>query len=320
MNKRLGLYFVCCISLVFLVLAETNTSDEVLIISLCHNREDLIPVQYETFGAFLKDKYKLVVFNDAPQEDMAQKIENVCNSLDIQCIRIPQENRPRYPGPFPPVSSRHGQSINYALETLGFKHDGIVMMVHSDVFLLKEFSANEFLEGYDIAGQLQIRKSNIRYFHTALMFFRMNNLPNKETITFRHQQIDGVWVDTGGSIYYYFQANPEVRVLFFEPEYRLLLNNDLKVQALGADEKRFNLHSILPEGKQANDVTILKELGFNEKIIDYVKEKKFAPDIEFLLYDTFFHYRRVTNYNGKSQSFHKKKTQLFQDFIDDILS
>ena len=316
--KKLNLYVVCFISIAVLVSVACNAASKVLIISHCHNRPDFIALQHRTFKAFLKDEHELVVFNDAPEEDMAQQIDDACNDLSIRCFRVPQTDRVKYPGPFPPVSSRHGQALNYSLKKLGFSHDGIVMTVHSDVFLLKEFSANQFLEGYDIAGQLQTRCGNkVQFFHTALMFFRMNTLPRKETITFKHQQINGVWVDTGGSIYHYFKANPQVKILFFQPEHRLFLNHELRVQALGPDDKLVNLDRFY--ALRPNE-SVLHRLGFSEKIIRYIAEKKFSPDMEFLLFDTFYHYRRITTCKLSPNPFNQNKIKLLHDFIYDILS
>ena len=65
---------------------------------------------------------------------------------------------------------------------------------------------------------------------------------------------------------------------------------------------------------------ILKELNFDETIIQYVFSKKIPPKIEFVLKDTFLHYQDGSNYSGKSKQFIQHKKELFFNFMNDILN
>src|ERR1700742_2677888 len=97
-----------------------DASDKILIMTHVYCRPDFIELQAKTFKAFLKDDYEYVVFNDAPNETMCNKIKQTCNKFGIKCITIPQEihiNRdtPNY---------RCADVIQYSLNKLGFEFNG----------------------------------------------------------------------------------------------------------------------------------------------------------------------------------------------------
>ena len=62
-----------------------------------HNRPDLIKPQYESFKRYIKDDFEFIVFNNERagsnpfsgySSDRVQEIFDVCNELNIQCIRV----------------------------------------------------------------------------------------------------------------------------------------------------------------------------------------------------------------------------------------
>ncbi len=200
-------YFFIFIFFTFFNYNNLIFSTTVLIITHSFNRPDFIEIQDKTFKKFLKDDYTFVVFNDAPQEEISDKIIKTCNRLNVPCIRIPQSihDAPyleRWPGEdyHHPVV-RCANVVQFSLDTLGFDYDGIVMIIDSDMFLIKEFCVQEFLNGFDIAGVLQSRQ-HIKYIWNGLVFFNMQTLPDKKTIDFNCGKIDGIGVDVGGHTYY----------------------------------------------------------------------------------------------------------------------
>ncbi len=50
------------------------------------------------------------------------------------------------------VSVRNSNVVQYSLDTFGFNHDDILMLIDSDMFLIKEFDVRSFMQGYDLAG------------------------------------------------------------------------------------------------------------------------------------------------------------------------
>lgn len=298
---------------------------ELLIITHCFNRPDFIEWQFKSFKQFLRDNYEYVVFNDAQDIILEHQIQNVCKVLGVRCIRVPQTNRGRPSNSSLTVSSwRHSQAIAYSMHELGFNHSGLVMLIDSDMFLIKNFSVTDFLQNYDISGIQQVR-GGMTYMWPGLMFFRMNSLPNKAVIGFSPCENDGTWADTGGALHYYLESNPGVKVLFFEQKYRLFLDQALKVyiwdSQLTRERKYQRCSSCQKAGKSCHHTkTILQELNFGNKILDCLEINQIPPLSEFVLNDTFFHYVASSNWDKKDNEFHEKKTKVFCEFMSVMLT
>ena len=211
MNKK------SIILLFLLVTFGSNLSAKILLFTYSHNRPDFIKIQHDTFKKFLKDDYELVVFNDARDRSMEQQINNMCRECGISCIRIPQEihDRPyltRWPGESNHAPAvRNCNVVQYSLNEVGFKHDDIVALFDSDMFLVKDFSIRKYLENYDIAGIRQ----GIGYLWIGLAFLDMRTMPNKTTINFNCGRVNNIPVDAGGHTYCYLRDNPDIRARYF---------------------------------------------------------------------------------------------------------
>jgi len=281
------------LTLLFFILFKYNClsfSQNLLIMTYSFNRPDFIEVQDKTFKKFLKDDYTFIVFNDAPQEEVSNRIIETCNRLNLRCIRIPQaiHNAPyleRWPGEdYNHPSVRCSNVVQYSLNTLGFDHDGIAMIIDSDMFLVKEFCVQEFLNGFDIAGVLQGRE-HVEYLWIGLVLLNMHTLPDRKTISFNCGKVDGVPVDAGGQTYHYLKNHPEIM------------------------KKTIDNHYYSP------DFIVSEDTHENVKFLFSHECKGF----EFLLNNSFFHYRAGTNWNYESKEYHEKKTAAFNAFIEKCL-
>jgi hypothetical protein len=210
-------------STIFVLLAFVvcqGFSADILLFTYAYNRPDFIEIQYKTFKKFLKDDYEFVVFNDARDHNMEQQIINMCKRLGIRCVRIPQEIHERPYLKRWPEESKHAPAVRncnvvmYSLNEVGFKHDGIVALFDSDLFLVRDFSISEYTKGYDLAGLPQPR-NDISYIWIGLAFLDMRTMPNKTTIDFNCGRVGNQPVDAGGQTYYYLKNNPQLRVNFF---------------------------------------------------------------------------------------------------------
>ncbi len=77
----------------------------------------------------------------------------MCNSLNIRCIRVPQNiHASTHP------SRRHIDCIHYAFSELGANHKGIFAQFDSDLFLIEELSIKELIENFDIVANIQKQK------------------------------------------------------------------------------------------------------------------------------------------------------------------
>lgn len=133
--------------------------------------------QVKTFKKFFKNEYEFVVFSDASDEKIARKIKITCDHLGVRHIRIPQtiHTKPYLPRPkteYQSPSYRTADAIQYSLDTLGFKHNDLVMIIDSDMFLIRDFNLREYMQGYDLAGAFQYRGNHneIKYIERSHVF------------------------------------------------------------------------------------------------------------------------------------------------------
>ncbi len=273
-------------------IATSLASEKVLIITHAFSRPDMIELHVKTFNAFLKEDYELVVFNDASNDDMRRSIESTCKKLAVKCYRVPQEMHKHLNSP----GHRHMDGIRYAFQTVGFQHDGPLMLIDGDMFLIKPLSVFEFLDGYDIMGVEQVRENarlRVSHFSPALIFINMKTAPNIRTINFDGNYVEDVMVDVAGQTYYYIKNNPTLRYRFLSMESTSRLPHDKKVlQELGYDNMAITFFLGLPR--------------------DYCFE--FYGDNYFLHY-----YAGASNWPGYGANYIEEKNHYFRKFIDDCI-
>lgn len=314
--------------------------DHVLIMVPAYNHAEYIELQDKALKKFSQDAYTFIVFNDASQESHRLAIEETCASLTIECIRVPQENRATNHKFFSWASFRHAQVIDYMMATRGFEHDGIVILMDSDLFLFKPFSFAEYLNGYDIAGikqkifNKQMQKPQDEYLWAGLIFFNMKTLKNKHTIHFAPIVTDSLLGDSGSSIQKYFAANPSTKKRFFEQEARIQLDKNLYPFYFypPPSRKKFPLCSVctqfqhnhsLPYATNKNCVHItnlFKQLYFSPSTIQEIQQKLVPSGTEFILGDTFFHVCGSSGYIPRTKSDVLARNQGIERFLHSHLS
>ncbi len=292
-------------SILLSIIILNEISAKVLLITHSYNRPDFIELNAHLFKTFLQDDYEYVVFNDAHQQNMKEQIEQTCKKLGIRCFRVHQNlhNRPNNsPG------HRHIDCIQYSLEKLGYDFDGIVAFVDSDMFLIKPFSIEKYLQGYDLAGDLEGRSNErirIRYLSPNLTFMDMRTLPNKRTISFEGGMVEGLACDVGGHTYYYLKSNPGIKSKFFGHIHM----GAMKVADGCKKCTNLDCPSCLKK---------LQQIGLDEEIIKFVHDIPEDKDVEFFLDHHFLHYRSGSNWNGKPAEYHQRKTRTLSTLISDI--
>ncbi len=311
--------------LIFLSFA--NLESKVLIITHSYNRPEFIEIQDKTFKALLKDDYEFVVFNDAPDRGTEEQIEKTCLNLGLRHIRIPQSIHSQpYLDRLPVENWNHycvrcANVVQYSLDILGFDHNGLVMIIDSDMFLIDEFSIEDYLKGHELSGVKQYRgtlENHIMYLWNGLLFFDMNKIPNKKTLNFNCGRVEGFPCDVGGYTYYYFQQNPEVRFL---PTTKQL---DLSRGMFSEDsyevfrEGRFmNADNTIYDSKELTKEEVMRRVEYSPALTRFLSK---SPDnVQFFLDFTILHYRSGGNWDLKSAEYHSQKTSLLKEFIDEIL-
>lgn len=285
---------ILILSLLFL--SNTIIESKLLIITHAYNRPDFITLQDLTFKSLLKDEYEFVVFNDARNPLFRQQIFDVCTSLNLRCIGIPQEihDRPylkRLPGEdFNHSCCRCANVVQYSLNELGFFHDDIVAIVDSDLFLIKEFSIRDYMKGYALAG-LDQQRDYVHYLWNGIVFFDMPNLPNKKSINFNSGEVNRIRVDVGGHTYHYILNHPEVKIRYINEYY--------------------------PHKLKKKSIEKLADFGITDKTMKFVTA---GFDRSALLLDsTFFHYQSAT-WDNKGADYHTKKTAMLNECIKEAIS
>lgn len=297
------------ISTLFTILLICSSARaQILIFTYAFNRPDFIEIQHKTLKKFLLEEYEFVVFNDAKNPDLEKQINLMCAHLGIQCIRIPQEIHtqpylPRLEGEdrnHPTV--RNVNVVQYSLNTLGFNHDDIVILLDSDLFLVKPFSAREFLNGYSLGGA-KTGNGYVEFLWHALALLDMRIMPNKRSLTFNCGRVDGHPIDGGGHSYYYIKNNPEAKVRFMTTHFH-------------SDSLRCESCKLKKEPLCSHNTETLKAHGFDDVLIKFIQH---ANDVEFFHNNSFLHYRSGSNWNAKDAAYHQKKTDALNRFLTAIL-
>jgi glycosyltransferase involved in cell wall biosynthesis len=277
------------------------TTSKVLLFTYSYNRPDFIEIQYKTFKKFLFDEYEFIVFNDASDEHMRSAIEQMCQKLEIPCIRIPQEIH----DPIYNASDRNCKGVQYSLNLLGYTHNDILALIDSDMFLIKEFSIREYMKDYDLAGLHQIR-GHVNYLWIGLVFLNMATMPNKTTINFNCGLIDNTRVDSGGFTYYYLRDNPTAKIRYLENMFYI---KDFFCDLCTSN----NLNECDHHCEK------MKSLNFSNALINLTCQSPHSI-MEVYLQNTFLHYRAGSNWNWESATYHERKTKLLNNFFEELLN
>lgn len=306
---------------------------KVLIFTYAYNRPDFIVLQDATFKHFMQNEYQFIVFNDAVKPSDYQEIKAVCEQLNIPCIDIPQEIHTRpylhrtdwgeFKNPNQP-STRNSNVVQYSLDMVGFNHDDILMLIDSDMFLIKKFDVRAYMNGYKIAafyksccdvimnGQHTADTPHIDYLWIGLAFLNMGTLPLKNALNFNCGTQGKVQLDAGGFTFAYMKY---LDFSLFKPIDRICIHT-LICPSCRAEKSPYCTHN----------TEVLKENGFNKETIAFIQElpvphgKDRHRNTEFFLNNTFVHYRAASNYNNIASSFTTDKTKVFNNYIKHLIN
>ena len=295
--------------LVLIVFIFSTICAKIRLFTFQYNRADFIEIQSKCLNKFLKEKddYELIVFNDATDPNYKQQIEQMCKTLKIVCVNFPQElhhtgNLIDLMKPFKldgtNGSVRHCQLVQYALDNFGYNHNDIVGIMEGDVFLIKEFSIREYLKNYDFIGSIQTDREGkgLEYIWIGLTFLNIKNLPNVKDLNFDLTFINGTFLDSGGSTYYYLKNNHRIRI-------KKYFRTPISMVPIGDEQQLKNLGFTT------------KEISFLNKTLNCQLSKHPFVSEEFHLDNHFLHYSWSRNADSSDC-----KAKLFQDFFNDILN
>lgn len=172
------------------------------IITIVTTNPKFIELQYKTINKFIKSNEELefIVFNDSKDwpditnfndVSIKTKIVEICNSLGIKCINIPNSH---HISEFN-ASKRHADSMNYITEFMITNKDKY-LIIDNDMFFVDKYDLHN-LDNYYVSYVEHIRLiNNKRYKYPWPNLFYINTIlaPNLDIL--KWDVIDGL--DTGG--------------------------------------------------------------------------------------------------------------------------
>jgi hypothetical protein len=154
------------------------------IITSVVNNPIFIEIQYYTLKKYFKGDYEFIVFNDAKNfpdftngNDITikQQIVDMCNSLNIQCINIPNNHHKHLM-----MSNRHADTFNNHVVRYQIENPDKYLLLDSDMFLIDYFDIQKYAN-YDCAIVLQTR-NNEGYLWPGLCYLDMTKMKHFELI------------------------------------------------------------------------------------------------------------------------------------------
>ncbi len=217
---------------------------KIRILTFQANHTGFIEYQHKALQKFLLDDYELIVFNDGFNEEKQNAIRNTCDLFGVKCVdydpswhadnplnleiqralstetgndffRIPLKDEiPEIQKIYEHVSIRHCHVIQYALDTHGYDHDDIVVILDGDVFPMKPFSIRELLTDVPIVG-IDSDFHGRHYLWVPFIAFDPQRLPNLRDLKFHVDLVDGWVCDSGSHSFHYLKENPDVAFRLF---------------------------------------------------------------------------------------------------------
>jgi hypothetical protein len=252
----------------------------VIIYAFYPNRPEFMPVQARCFRRFLRGDYELRIVNSATSETARAEIAATAADLSLLSLNVAVPDRSLSP------SHAHSQLIHEVLRHQPKPPSGsIICLIDSDMFLLRDFSFHDFLDGYALAGRKD-RRGNVRYLvGSGILAINTALVPSVTDLDFTPTCIDGVHTDTGGGLYHYFRNHPTAKVRGFAYS--------------GKVNTRNGNRSCLPDVSRAR-----YDDGFSIEIWEHA----------------FLHYVSGSNWDKRGGGFHERKWDYVNTVVDGCIA
>lgn len=264
------------------------------IVTAVVNNSDFIEIQYYTLKKYFVGDYEFIVFNDAKDfpdftnhndVTIKNKIESLCNSLNIKCINIPNQQHKNNHD----AAIRCADSMNYILNYQKNNPDKYLLL-DSDMFLVDTFDINKY-SNYDCAVVFQTKNNNtIQYFWNGIYYFDMNKIKNKHLLNWDCCKD----CDVGG-----------------------MMQEWLKIQINDSPTKIYYIKHLASNDWDKSKVP--DNIKNNNKLIDFFINDVRNENNKFFceLYDNIFvHYRAGGNWRQEGLNIHAKLTKELKDALN----
>jgi hypothetical protein len=191
----------------------SSNNDQITVCTAVVNNPLFIELQYHTLKKYMKCPYEFIVFNDAKDFPdysngfdpiIKNDIINTCESLNIKCINIPNEDHKIVHE----ASIRTADSCNYMLR-YQLQNPGKYLVLDSDMFLIREFNGREYYN-FDCAVVSQKRQEE--YFWNGIYYFDTRKM--KDTHLLNWDCTPGY--DTGGAMQYWLKNQDKSKIYFYD--------------------------------------------------------------------------------------------------------
>jgi len=281
------------------------------IVTAVVNNPIFIEIQHYTLKKYFKGSgsYEFIVFNDAKDfpdftndndVSIKNKIEEMCNKLNIKCINIPNDHHIN----IIQASVRTSHSMNYILNYQKENPDKYLLF-DSDMFLIDYFDVSKYFN-YECAIVLQSRNENkINYFWNGLYYLDFTKIENVDLLNWdccTH-------CDSGGMTQYWL----EKQMLNFD------MPNTDKIRYTTTNfhnEKTYFIKHLW--SCSWNEDELPKNLKNNKKLIDFFindvrnQNNKFFCEIYD---DVFLHYREGGNWLKKGLKLNYEMTTKLKEIL-----
>jgi hypothetical protein len=271
------------------------------IVTAVVNNPKFIELQYKTLKKFVKGEFRFTVFNDSKlfadftnygNTNLYSDIREVCQKLDIKCIKIPNQNHMFNKDAAKRCADAYNFMLMYMLE-----NPGKYLSIDSDMFLISEFNVNQ-LDNYNVAIVPQFR-GHIEYFWNGIFYFDTIIMKNKQFLKWNNGFYEGENTDVGGAMYQWLRL---------EKQRNLNLENSTIYKIKHLPSLTWNSDS-LPENVSK------KVLNFCDTDCRNEKGQYFTE-----IYDTrWLHYRAGGNWRGEGLKVHMDLTRKLDNMINELV-
>lgn len=173
---------------------DWETIMKVKIFTFAFNRPDILQYQIDSFKTHIEDDFEFHVVYDTRDNEYLEEFSKICEKNNVYFHHHVSE-----PGNIPSFYNSDAIQWTYDNFIKPDENDFITMIIDHDIFLIETLNVFEFMNEYDLSGQIQTR-GNVEYVWAGLIFFKKSSLENIE-FNFYPQTIDGQMLDSCGGTY-----------------------------------------------------------------------------------------------------------------------
>lgn len=268
-----------------------------LVVCVCAHPE-LLPYQAATLKKFLKQPVDLCIVDDSKDATTSAEFKQICETYSFEYIRSPFHH-PLREAP----SMRHADTLQHGFATMKTPTHTYLGTIDADLFLVSPLDLDVALQEKNMLCVRHTRE-HIYYFWPGLCIWKLADHPTLHTFKWDIGEDKGIRMDTGGTTYYYWLQHQEKTKTLEIKEHQLL---HIPREEWGP--LLFTLPYPLLEFC-VFDIQYADSQG-----VKWWSDLYVCPNNTF----TFFHLRDITNWQGISEDYLKRKCIHFLEALTVVL-